>query len=237
MAAEPHPGALPAYLRIAEHLTIGIGAGRLAPGDRLPPERRMAEDYGVSMMTLRKALAVVTDRGLIERRQGSGNYVRGGRRDVGIYALFRLEAVPGGGGLPTARVISLDRLRKPADLPDLGSDTSMAWRIRRVRSLDGVPASVEEIWLDGRFGPLRAEQLSESLYKTYADRLGLTVTRAEDRVSVAPLPGWAPEAFGAGPGAPMGLVERRSFDQNGDPAEMSRTWFAPDRARYFARVP
>jgi GntR family transcriptional regulator len=189
------------------------------------------------MMTLRKALAVVTDRGLIERRQGSGNYVRGGRRDVGIYALFRLEAVPGGGGLPTARVISLDRLRKPTDLPDLGSDTAMAWRIRRVRSLDGVPASVEEIWLDGRFGPLRAEQLSESLYKTYADRLGLTVTRAEDRVSVAPLPGWAPEAFGAGPGAPMGLVERRSFDQYGDPAEMSRTWFAPDRARYFARVP
>jgi DNA-binding GntR family transcriptional regulator len=35
----------------------------------------------------------------------------------------------------------------------------------------------------------------------------------------------------------MGLVERRSFDQYGTPAEASRSWFDPDRARYTARVP
>jgi len=35
----------------------------------------------------------------------------------------------------------------------------------------------------------------------------------------------------------MGLVERRSFDQYGKPAEASCSWFAPDRARYYARVP
>lgn len=232
--AEPDPGALPAYLRIAERLTIDIGAGRLAAGTRLPPERRMAEAHGVSMMTLRKALAVVTERGLIERRQGSGNYVRAGRRDVGTYALFRLEAVPDGGGLPTARLLSLETLPKPEGSPLAGD---LATRLRRIRSLDGLPVAVEEIWLDARFGPLRPEQVSESLYRTYAERLDLVIGHAEDRVSAAPLPDWTPRDFHRAPGHPMGLVERRSFDQYGALAETSRTWFDPERARYFARVP
>jgi len=236
MSTGSQAGALPAYLRIAEHLTIEIGAGRLAAGDRLPPERSLAARYGVSMMTLRKALGVVTERGLIERRRGSGNYVLGGARHVGTYALFRLESVPDGGGLPTAELLSLDRITKPDDLADIGTAPE-GWRIRRLRALDGRPVAVEEIWLDGRYEGLRTDHLSESLYKTYAERLDLTIARAEDRVGVGPLPGWAPETLRLAPGTTMGLVERRSFDQYGKPAEASRSWFAPDRARYYARVP
>jgi GntR family transcriptional regulator len=236
MSKNAEPGALPAYLRIAEHLTIEIGTGRLSPGSRLPTERSLAARYGVSMMTLRKALAVVTERGLIARRQGSGNYVLGGARHVGTYALFRLEAVPGGGGLPTAELLELDTLPKPPDLTDIGS-AATAYRIRRLRRLDGAPVAVEEIWLDTSFGPLKQAHISESLYKTYADRLGLIITRAEDRVGAAPLPDWAPETFRLSPGTMMGLVERRSFDQYGNPAEASRSWFDPARARYVARVP
>lgn len=198
----------------------------------------MAETYAVSMVTLRKALTVVTDRGLISRRQGSGNYVAEGRRDLGTYALFRLEVHPGGGGLPTAEVLSFDRLRKPESLPHIGTALGWGWRIRRVRSLNDTPVAVEEIWLDGRYGDLAEADLSESLYRTYTERLQLSITQAEDRVSVAPLPGWAPDArLGVQAGTPMGLVERRSFNQYGEPAEASQTWFNPERARYFARVP
>jgi GntR family transcriptional regulator len=236
MHQNSHPGALPAYLRIAEHLTIEIGTGRMSSGERLPTERSLAARYGVSMMTLRKALSVVTERGLIERRHGSGNYVLGGKQNVGTYALFRLEAVPDGGGLPTAELLSFAQLPKPADIPDIGTAPD-AFRIRRLRRLDDTPVAVEEIWLDPRYGPLRPEHLSESLYKTYADRLGLSILQAEDRVSAAPLPSWAPETLRCPPGTTMGLVERRSFDQYGKPAEASRSWFAADRARYTARVP
>jgi GntR family transcriptional regulator len=235
MPPRPNRGALPAYLRIAEHLTIAIGAGRYAPGDRLPTERAMAESYGVSNMTLRKALAVVTDRGLIARRQGSGNYVTGARGDMGTYALFRLEAVPDGGGLPTAEILSFDRAALPRGSA-LGPGEG--WRIRRLRSLDARPVAIEEIWLDARHGDLRASDLSESLYKTYAERLGLRIARAEDLVGVGQLPDWAPAgAVGATPGATMGLVERRAFDHTGHLAEASWTWFDPAHARYRATVP
>lgn len=236
MSAAPKPGALPAYLRIAEHLTMEIGAGRRAVGEKLPPERTMAAAHGVSMMTLRKALAIVTERGLVERRQGSGNYVRRADRNLGTYALFRLEA-PGGGGFPTADLLGLDRGPRPPGLKDAVSTVPWAWRIRRLRALDDIPVAVEEIRLDGRFGDLAPEALSESLYKTYADRFGLIVTRAEDRVGVATLPDWAPETLCLAPGATTGLVERTSFDQYGEPVEVSRTWFHPARAHYRAKVP
>ncbi|MEO0693767.1 MAG: GntR family transcriptional regulator, partial [Pseudomonadota bacterium] len=68
------PQALPIYVQIAELLTRDIVAGRLIDGERLPPERDMAAELGVSVGTLRKALAVMSNKGLVERVQGSGNY-------------------------------------------------------------------------------------------------------------------------------------------------------------------
>ncbi|MDO5528339.1 MAG: GntR family transcriptional regulator, partial [Paracoccus sp. (in: a-proteobacteria)] len=113
----PQTAPLPIYLRIAETLSRDIASGRLQDGARLPPERDMAADIGASVGTLRKALAELEARGLLTRRQGSGNYIRASAQPQGIYALFRLERIDGGGGLPTAQVQSVDRLPKPSDLP------------------------------------------------------------------------------------------------------------------------
>ena len=124
-----------------------IAAGRLVDGEKLPPERDMAEDLGIAVGTLRKALAELQRKGLLKRVQGSGNYVSA-RADVdSVYAMFRLELIEGG-GLPTARVLSVARMAKPADLPSFGS-SGEAHRIRRLRLLGGKPAALEEIWLDG----------------------------------------------------------------------------------------
>lgn len=230
-------GALPTYLRIAERLTRDIVAGRLRPGDRLPPERNMAAHLGVTVTTLRKALAILTERGLLDRRQGSGNTILAGDTSRGVYALFRLER-PEGGGLPTAELLSLVRRDKPADLPYLGSAVPQAWNIRRLRFLDNVPVAIEDIWLDGRFsGKLTPETISESLYRSYSELLGLTIARAEDRLGAGPIPDWAGDRLGAPPGSVMALARRRAFEADGRPAEVSSTWFDPDRAAYVARLP
>ena len=230
-------GALPTYQRIAETVTRDIAAGRLKPGDRLPPERVMAAAHGVTVTTLRKALAVLTERGFLARRQGSGNYIQAGDLRQATYALFRLERLEGG-GLPTAEVLAFAHRPKPHDLPDLGSGAPMAWHIRRLRSLDGVAVAIEDIWLDGRFtGAMTQGTVSESLYRSYRDILGLVIARAEDRLGAAPLPDWAPDRLGLAPGAMMGLARRRAFDADGRVAEVSNTWFDPGRAAYVARIP
>ncbi len=230
-----HPSALPKYQQTAELLIRDIAAGRLSDGERLPPERDMAVSLGQSVGTLRKALAELEHQGLLERIHGSGNYIRHKPDASGIYAFFRLE-LPEGGGLPTAEILSLKRLKMPEAARAKGLSEA-GHRIRRVRRLNGEPVALEEIWLDGgRARDLRQEDLSESVYLFYREALGIWIARAEDRVGVAAVPGWAPEDFGLAAGAACGHVERIARDQNGEAVEFSQTWFDPDRARYVARL-
>ena len=225
---------LPIYMQTAEMLMREISSGRLLDGQKLPAERDMASDLGIAVGTLRKALDELGAKGLLERVQGSGNYVRHNADAAGVYAFFRLELLDGG-GLPEARVLSAERRRKPADLPTFGHSED-GHRIRRIRLLSALPSAVEEIWLDGKWARrIAAEDLSDSLYYYYQKSLGLLIARVEDKVGIGALPDWSDAGIGRAPGDVAGFVERRSLTAEGDVVEYSRTWFNPDRVRYVAR--
>jgi GntR family transcriptional regulator len=229
------PGALPLYLQVSELLIRDIAAGRLVEGQRLPPEREMAAGLNIAVGTLRAALADLAEKGMLTRVQGSGNYIRAVSDPASVYAMLRLELATGG-GLPTAEVLSVERLAKPAGLPAFGSSAE-GHRIRRLRRLSGVVAAVEEIWLDGdRAARITAEDLSESLYLHYRQRLGLWIVRAEDRIGQGPLPDWAPPAFPHSPGTALPRVERIAWGQDGQSAEASITWYDPVAVRYTVRL-
>ncbi|WP_313760633.1 GntR family transcriptional regulator [Rhizobium sp.] len=228
-------GSLPMYLQIAELLVRDIAAGRLIDGEKLAPEREMAANLGIAVGTLRKTLAELQSRGLLERVQGSGNYIRAISDPKSVYAMFRLELV-GGGGLPTAEVLDVCRLKKPEYLPTFGA-SSEGHRIRRLRRLSGKVVAVEEIWLDGSYvETVTAEELSESLYLYYRTRLGLWIARAEDQIGMSAVPEWAPEAFGQKPGSSVPHVVRMSQAQDGATAELSHTWYDQELARYVSRL-
>ena len=63
------------HQQVAESLRELIVAGKLRRGDALPPERELAKQFGVSRATVREALRVLQLWGLVEARQGGGNYV------------------------------------------------------------------------------------------------------------------------------------------------------------------
>lgn len=229
------PGALPLYLQISELLIRDIAAGRLIDGERLPPERDMAQTLGIAVGTLRQALKVMQEKGLIDSIQGSGNYVRAKADASSVYALLRIELLTGG-GLPTARVLSVDHLPKDPALPDFGT-SPYGHRIRRLRYLSGQVAAVEEIWLDASHAPQVAQtDLSESLYLFYRQKLNLWIARAVDRVGLGPLPDWAPAEFPHSPGTPLPLITRVSWDQTGASVEASFTWYDPTTVAYVARL-
>jgi len=82
LAAAPGRGSL----RIADHLRQAIVDGRFAYGEQLPTERRLAEAFGASRTTIRRALERLEENGLVRRRVGSGTYVdyqgTGGGADI-----------------------------------------------------------------------------------------------------------------------------------------------------------
>ena len=68
--------ALPVYVQISEMLIRDVSAGHYLDGARLPPERQMAKELGVSVTTLRKALNDMSHKGMLEKRHGSGHYIK-----------------------------------------------------------------------------------------------------------------------------------------------------------------
>ena len=233
-APDRNLNALPVYIQIAELLIRDIASGRLIEGERLPPEREMAAQLNVSVGTLRKSLAELEKKGMLERIQGSGNYIRETGTQNSVYAMFRLE-LPEGGGLPRADILSVDHLVKQTELPDFGtSDTGS--RVRRMRYLNDTIIAIEEIWLDESVGLIDQRLLSDSLYRYYQQQLGFWITRAEDKVSIGVLPDWTPLSFTRPAGHVVGYVERLSWSEKVEPIEFSKTWFDPHRATYVQRL-
>ncbi|MEL6693434.1 MAG: GntR family transcriptional regulator, partial [Pseudomonadota bacterium] len=175
------PRALTKTIQLSEMLTREIAAGRYPDGTRLPTERQMAENLGVAVGTLRRSLSILEDRGLLRRVQGSGNYIRVRPEIEGLYEFFRLELL-GGGGSPTADVLSVRRMAKSKRVANIGPGLT-AHRIRRIRYLDAIPVEVEEIWLDGRFiEQISHEDLQDSLYNYYKEVLNVVIGSVTDKV-------------------------------------------------------
>src|SRR3989442_2079574 len=80
---------VPRYHRIAEALRERIRDGELTAGERLPNQRQLAHQFGVTLMTLRQALEVLEREKLIDRRHGLGTFVAAPSIDYDILALRR----------------------------------------------------------------------------------------------------------------------------------------------------
>jgi GntR family transcriptional regulator len=80
----------PAYLFIANTIADRIGSGEYRAGDQLPTEAELRREFGVSPMTVRRAVNILLDRGLVTTTQGKGTFVRS--LDMGE-AVFRLQQI------------------------------------------------------------------------------------------------------------------------------------------------
>jgi GntR family transcriptional regulator len=228
---------LPVFRQIAELLVRQIKAGYWREGERLPTESELAQQLQVAVGTLRKALALLEDSGVLARIQGSGTYVKKAQGTQQIYELFRLE-LTNGPGLPTASILDVQLLPRPEHMPVLGhSPDALVWRVRRQRFLSQIPVALEEIWFqaDG-LRTLSAAELGDSMYLFYQQRLGRWISRVEDRISVAGVPAWTCSPFAPQAGACAGFIERLSWSAANVLVEYSHTWFDPSVCRYSSRM-
>jgi DNA-binding GntR family transcriptional regulator len=229
--------SLPLHIKINELLARELAAGHWRAGERLPTEAQLAHQLGCAVGTLRKALAQLETEGLIERRHGSGTYVKQAPAGKSIYDFFRL-ALRTGEGLPTAVVLSFDTILHPPELAHFGNQTSShCYRVRRLRALNNIPIALEEIYFDTRHNrALTVNDLGEALYLFYQTSLGFWIASAHDHVSIATVPAWTNPLFGLPAAAPCGYIERRSYASSDALEEFSRTWFNPQLAHYSAKV-
>src|SRR5690606_4843240 len=136
------------YVTIADDLRRQITAGDLVAGAVLPSEADLAGSYGVSRVTVRKALEVLRDEGLIGSRQGFGWFVAAPmvRRSLG--ALSTIEAdLAAQGREPMRKVLSF-RFLEPEVAGERGGDLEVV----RVNLADGQPFALVTVWCPAELG-------------------------------------------------------------------------------------
>ena len=227
--------SLPVYIQISEMLMREIIAGRLSDGERLLPERHLAKSFNVSVGTLRKSLKDLEKKGALLRRHGSGNYIKFSTKFNSIYSFFRVELI-GGGGLPSAKNIGINLVKKPKSSPFFG-ESDKCLRIRRLRFLDNLPCVLEEIHLDSsKIDGYNFDNISQSIYLFYKDILNLRITSAKDSATLLQVPVWSPKEFKVMIHQETICIERLAYDQVGAPVEFSRSWIDTSIARYMVRI-
>ncbi len=216
--AEAPPTSRPLYVQVKELMTQRIIDGAWTPGMALPSEFQLAEQFGVSQGTVRKALDALSGENVVVRRQGRGTFVAAHDPHDSLFHFFHLVREDGTRPRVESRLVSCrtgKANRAESGRLDLAPGAGVI-RIRRVRTLDGVDAIHERIVLPAvLFDGLDASPIPNELYSLYQARYGVTVSRAIELLQAVAADAEDARVLGVDPGAPLLEIERRAVSLDG----------------------
>ena len=177
------------YQEIYQQLKEKIRNRMYPPQTALPTEKDLQEQYGVSRDTVRKALAILTEEGLIQRVQGRGSVVLG--QDLlpfPVSGLTSYQELTAALQLDSkTQVLSLERVVVTEDLADLtGFDlASQVWKVVRTRSIEGQVYLIDTDYLTVDDVPTLTQEIaSQSIYAYLEGELGLDIAYAHKEITV-----------------------------------------------------
>lgn len=182
--------AVPPKDKAVEGVLWYIQSHRMQDGDRLPAERVLCEQIGVSRTALRAAIVRLISCGTLESRRGSGTYVCP-QKPLNIFqeTYNYSDAVRSAGRTPSSRLIHARLIEAGDDLArkmslEVGADV---FELQRVRYVDASPASIEKAFIDLAIAPgIDAHDFAhESLYDVLERDYGVTVAHGYEHISIA----------------------------------------------------
>lgn len=218
----------PLYRRLAAAIEAPIRATHLRPGAVLPGERLIADELGLSRVTVRKAFAVLEEEGLLSRRHGFKTEV-GARVEKSLSTLSSFsEDIRARGQEPGCIWLSRQLARPFShEIMALGIAASVnVIRMKRVRTADEVPIAVEVATVPQPFlsGP---DAVGNSLYEALAER-GFMPQRALQRMQARAASEDDAEHLRCPVGSPVLVTERRCFLSDGRTVEFCETTYKGD---------
>lgn len=233
---------LPLYQRLAESLKAEIMSRTWRPGDRLPSESDLAARYEVAPGTARQAISQLVEEGLLERRQGTGTFVRKPSFDASLFRFFRFQTEDGKRLIPESRILRREVVEAPSAVSQALSiaPKSPVISMSRLRLLDGVPVMAEEIWLDqtrfDAFMEMEEAEIGPLLYPIYDSRFDQIVARAKECLTVEAINDVYARLLRLDEGAPVIVIERLALGFDGMPIEWRRSRCRADRFQYHIEI-
>ena len=177
------------YQEIFNDLQEKILNGSYLAGVLLPTEKELQDQYGVSRDTVRKALRLLTEKGLIQKVQGRGSQVL--KQELLNFPVSGLtsykELVDSLGLNSQTRVISLDLMTvdEQTALQTGFPEGSQVWKLLRTRSIDGVVSVLDLDYLAKDCVPNLTQEIAQtSIYAYLEEDLGLDISYAQKEITI-----------------------------------------------------
>jgi GntR family transcriptional regulator len=223
----------PAYMQIAEAMKSMLRDGTIPPGEAMPPERVLAQRFGVSRMTMRQANDFLEREGLIERHPGRGTFAVQNRiikqeQETRSFS----EEIRRRGGVPSSRLISFRSMgatKNVAEYFGIAPDDPI-YEIQRVRLADGVPIALESVQVPAAMCPLleRFNLVDHSFYQILEENYGIELARSEEEISALQPNATQKKLLALPRNVAVLHVKRRTFTSDGRPLELAVTTYRGD---------
>jgi GntR family transcriptional regulator len=224
------------YLQLEAIIRNQIENGNLNPGDRLPPENALAEDYGISRMTARRATEALVTEGILVRHPGKGTFVADDKVPFVASTLSSFSGTMRALGLAvTSKVTELDLVEPP---PKVISDLRLqpqqrAVFLRRVRYINGEAIAIMSSYVPGQyFQALREADLSHQPITSVMEAAsGLKIVKADDYLEASLARPEEAALLEIRVGAPVFLGRGILYASSGTPMRSSKVVYRGDRFR------
>ena len=218
------------YGKLALALRDRILQGEWTPGEVIPAESALAHNYGVALGTIRQALSLLVEDGVLQRRHGKGTFVTKGVDGASMMRFFRFRGVNDGQSeTPESRILS-SRLRNATTQEALvfgSAKGAQVLQLERLRSLGNEPCLLETIVLPlplfGKLVDSNTDTWDDLLYPMLQQRCGVVIQKTQDSLSFSQLNATQAKRLKLAPAHPCVLVERQAFDMAGRCVELRST--------------
>jgi len=228
------PPGTPRYAQIAEQLLAQIASGALPPEGRLPSERELSARFKVSRMTLRAALRVLDNQGMLSRRPGDGTYVARPKIELGADRLVPFTSGMRRRGHRTgARLLMFEQRRAgtlQAEKLGIAAGEPIFW-IERLRTLGRAPAVLERFGMPaGRFPGLEEFDLErESVYELIEREYGAAPHHSWQSLEAVAAGEAEAGLLGVPAGAALMLGTHITYDAHEQPIDYGTDLYRGDR--------
>lgn len=225
---------VPLYHQLYEALRGQLETGVYQPGDRIPTEAELCELYSVSQITIRQALNMLVDAGLIYRRKGKGTFVSKPAITASLRKLISFEEDMRQRGLA-----------HHTDVLDMGTaavsqHTAQALKVEigeevvyvsRLRYAEGDPLCVERTSILKKVCPdlLRHDLAAEPLMEILRRQYGIVLTRALQTIRARQAGSEYAKLLNIAPEDPLLVVERVVYSQQDQAIQFARIFYRGDR--------
>lgn len=226
---------VPLYKQIVRALSDSIANGTYRPGDKLPTEAELIEQFGVSRITVRSAIKEMEDAGLVERARGKGTFVSS---DTQMYAADDRESFTHScqlaGKQASSRVLAMGwDFPSLRDAKFLGvDDTQKVLRSRRLRLVDDKPTMLETNSYSAVLSFLEHESLEDSLMAVL-DRQGIKMGPNMRTLEVCYASELEAAYLNVELDSPLLLFVDRRYTPSGEPLFISRQVYCTERLKFY----